>query len=158
MRKILLIAASSLLLVAVPGYAQDSAADAAAVVAKADAAVDVVTEPTVPATGKIIFFRKGGLMGAAISCAVFEKGAKVNSLPPGKFFEIDATEGVHEYTVRSEATDTLRIEVEAGETYYNECSIGMGIMAGRPNLSPVDVARWDQKKGKLKPAKPNKPE
>lgn len=104
-------------------------------------------------TGKVVFFRKGGLFGAAISCAVFENGVKVNSLPPGKYFEIAATPGIHQYSVRSEATDTLRIEVEAGETYYNECSIGMGVMAGRPNLAPVDEARWNSKKDKLKPAK-----
>ncbi len=59
--------------------------------------------------------------------------------------------------MRSEAKDSLRIEVEAGETYYNECSIGMGVMAGRPNLAPVDIARWNEKKGKLKLMKKEEP-
>jgi hypothetical protein len=120
-------------------------------------AAEMAKPAAAPATGKVIFFRKGGLFGAAISCAVFENGVKVSSLSPGKYFEINAAEGIHQYSVRSEATDTLRIEVEAGETYYNECSIGLGVVAGRPNLAPVDEARWNEKKAKLKLAKKEVP-
>ena len=120
-------------------------------------AAEMAKPTAAPATGKVVFFRKGGLFGAAISCAVFENGVKVSSLSPGKYFEIDAAEGIHQYSVRSEATDTLRIEVEAGETYYNECSIGLGVLAGRPNLAPVDEARWNEKKAKLKLAKKEVP-
>ena len=175
MKKIILIAALPLLFAATPMLAQDMAKEEIAkpemakeemakpemakeVMAKDEmAAAEMVKPAALPATGKVIFFRKGGLFGAAISCAVFENGVKVNSLPPGKYFEIDAAEGIHQYSVRSEATDTLRIEVEAGETYYNECSIGLGLMAGRPNLAPVDEARWNEKKAKLKLAKKEVP-
>lgn len=101
--------------------------------------------------GKIIFFRKGGLVGAAISCAVHEKGERLTSLPPGKFAVVYADPGIHEYSVKSEATDTLRLEIEPGETYYSKCSISMGIMAGRPNLSPADKAGFDALSAKLKP-------
>jgi hypothetical protein len=172
MKKLIMIAALPLLFAATPTFGQEAAVEAAAATAEAavadaaapaGAAVEAVADMAKPAaaagsgTGKLVFFRKGGLMGMAISCAVFENGVKVSSLSPGRYFEIDATEGVHQYSVRSEATDTLRIEVEAGETYYNECSIGMGIMAGRPNLSPVDEARWNEKKGKLKLMKKEEP-
>jgi hypothetical protein len=170
MKKLIIIAAMPLLWAATPIFAQDTAVSAVQtaaetavtdVAAPAVAAVEAVTEmakpASAPATGKMVFFRKGGIFGAAISCAVFENGVKVSSLSPGKYFEIDAAEGVHQYSVRSEATDTLRIEVEGGETYYNECSIGMGIMAGRPNLAPVDEARWNEKKAKLKMMKKEEP-
>jgi hypothetical protein len=163
MKKYIKIAALPFLFVTTPCFAQDAVIETATAQAEATvtdaaapavAAVEAVAEmakpAATPATGKLVFFRKGGLFGAAISCAVFENGVKVSSLSPGKYFEIDATEGVHQYSVRSETTDTLRIEVEGGETYYNECSIGMGIMAGRPNLAPVDEARWNEKKAKLK--------
>lgn len=101
--------------------------------------------------GKIVFFRKGGFVGSAISCAVHEKGEKVTSLPPGKFAVVYAEPGIHEYTVKSEATDMLRLEIEPGETYYAKCNISMGIMAGRPNLSPSDKAGFDSMNAKLKP-------
>jgi hypothetical protein len=103
--------------------------------------------------GRVIFFRKGGLFGAAISCAVHENGAKLTSLPPGKFAIVEVEPGIHEYTVASEAKDTLRLEVEAGETYYAKCNVTMGVMAGRPNLSPSDQATYDAMSAKLKPVK-----
>jgi hypothetical protein len=102
--------------------------------------------------GQVIFFRRGTIVGAAISCATFENGAKVSSLSPGRYFVLPATPGVHNYTVRSEAKDVLRLEIEAGETYFAECTIGMGFMAGRPNLSPSDVAAFNGRLPKLKPA------
>lgn len=123
-------------------------------------AQDAPAEPVAGATmesdipegkGKIVFFRKGGLMGAAISCAVHEKGAKLTSLPPGRFAVIYAEPGIHEYSVKSEATDMLRLEIEPGETYYSKCNVTMGIMAGRPNLSPSDKAGYDAMSAKLKP-------
>jgi hypothetical protein len=82
---------------------------------------------------------------------VHEKGAKLTSLPPGKFAIVYAEPGIHEYSVKSEATDTVRMEIEPGETYYSKCNISMGIMAGRPNLAPSDKAAFDSMSGKLKP-------
>lgn len=123
-------------------------------------AADVV-EGIVPAPpkgkGQVVFFRKGGFVGSAISCAVHENGAKLTRLPPGKYHVHVAEPGIHEYSVRSEATDTLRLEVEPDETYFAQCTITMGIMAGRPNLSPTDQATFFGMSAKLKPAI-NKPE
>lgn len=116
------------------------------------AAAPAATASDIPeGKGKVVFFRKGGLMGAAISCAVHEKGERLTSLPPGKFAVLYAEPGIHEYSVKSEATDTLRLEIEPGETYYSKCNIQMGIMAGRPNLSPSDKAGFDAMSAKLKP-------
>jgi hypothetical protein len=108
--------------------------------------------PPAAGKGQVVFFRKGGLMGAAISCAVHENGAKLSSLSPGKYVVVAADPGVHQYSVKSEATDTLRLEVEAGETYYAQCTVGMGVMAGRPNLSPSDAEIFGGMK--LKPVLP----
>ena len=47
-----------------------------------------------------------------------------------------ATPGRHEYTVKSEAKDTLALNVEDGETQYASCKIKMGIMVGRPDIRP----------------------
>jgi hypothetical protein len=52
--------------------------------------------------------------------------------------------------VHGETKDVLTIEVEAGETYYVLGSLGMGIVAGRPNLSPSDEATFVSMSGKLK--------
>jgi hypothetical protein len=111
-----------------------------------------------PASGKgqVIFFRKGGFAGSAISCAVHENGAKLTSLPPGHFAVLDVDPGVHSYTVQSEATDTMRLDVQAGQIYYASCTISMGIMAGHPNLTPSDHTTFFAMGTKLKPVAPPK--
>lgn len=92
--------------------------------------------PNPPAgMGQVVFYRSS-IMGALISCKVHEGGKIVNHLPPRKYFVMQATPGIHEFTVKSEAKDVIRLEVEDGETQYVRCSIGMGIGVGRPNLSP----------------------
>ena len=69
---------------------------------------------------------------------------KIFGLPGlGSYFVSSIAPGTHVYTVHSEAKDVLTIEVEAGETYYVQGSITMGILAGRPNLSPSDEAAFN---------------
>ena len=97
-----------------------------------------------PGMGQVVFYRSSR-MGALISCRVRENGEVVNKLPPGRYFIHQTTPGPHEYTVRSESTDRLRLEVEEGETQYVRCAIGMGIGVGRPNLSPQSREDFDKR-------------
>jgi hypothetical protein len=109
----------------------------------------VIGEPEA-GKGQIVFYRTGGFVGAAISCNVRENDALIGGLSGGKYFVVQVQPGKHTYTTKSEAKDTLNMEIESGETYYVRCTIGAGIMAGRPNLSPVDKAAFDEKSGGLK--------
>lgn len=114
----------------------------------ADTAMPKKTAAAVPAPpagmGQIVFYRSSR-MGALISCRVREGGEVVNKLPPGKYFIHQTTPGIHEYAVKSEAKDMLRIEVEEGETQYVRCAINAGIGVGRPNLSPQSRADFDKR-------------
>ena len=99
-------------------------------------ATESIVIPTPPAgKGQIVFFRPGGT-GFAVGCSVNENGQKISSLGPGRYFIMTATPGRHEYTVKSEAKDTLALNVEDGETQYASCKIKMGIMVGRPDIRP----------------------
>lgn len=121
---------------------QANAADSPEVAAKG--APEIAPPP--PGMGQVVFYRSS-MMGALISCRVHEGAAVVNKLPPGKYFVHQTTPGIHEYAVKSEAKDTLRVAVEEGETTYARCAIGMGFMAGRPNLSTQSREDFD-KRGK----------
>lgn len=92
--------------------------------------------------GQIVFYRTGTIMGAAMGCAVNEKGQKISSLGSGRYFILVTDPGRHEYTVKSEAKDVLALQVEDGETQYAMCKIKMGIMAGRPDLRPSTEAEF----------------
>lgn len=112
-----------------------------------EAAAPIAIPAPAAGTGQIVFFRPGG-MGFAMGCSVNENGAKISSLGAGRYFVLRTTPGRHEYTVKSEAKDTLALEVEEGETKFAKCKIKMGIMAGRPDLAPADEAEF--RKGNFK--------
>jgi hypothetical protein len=95
-----------------------------------------VIPPPPPGKGQIVFYRKGGLGGAAIGCSVHENGQKVSSLGGGKVFIMVAEPGKHQFSVKSEAKDVLTLEVEPDETQFVQCKIKMGFLVGRPDMRP----------------------
>jgi hypothetical protein len=133
---------------AAPAEAATTAAPAEAAAPAAPAEVTVGT----PAAGKgqVVFFRPGGRPGFLLTFSVHEGDKGVVKLPSGSFYAIDAEPGAHTYTIQSEAKDSLTLEVEAGEVYYVEQTMGMGLMVGRPHLNPSDQATFA--KTKLKPS------
>jgi hypothetical protein len=92
--------------------------------------------------GLVVFYRPGSLMGAALGCTVHEGSAEVARLGSGKYYTVTAEPGKHVYNTEGEAKDVLNLEVEPDETYFVKCKIGMGIMAGRANLSPSDKGEF----------------
>jgi hypothetical protein len=147
MKLLIMIGAAAAL--ATPAVAQDAAPAAnAPTTASAEKVAPQIPAP--PAgMGQVVFYRPGG-MGGLVSCRVNEGDKVVNRLPPGKYFIQQTTPGVHEYSVHSEAKDLLRVNVEDGETQYARCTIRMGIMVGRPNLSTQDRADFEKRGKKLK--------
>lgn len=119
--------------------------------AKADEEKGVKKVIPAPAEGKgqVVFYRPGG-MGFALGCGVNENGERLSALGAGKYFILPVDPGSHSYTVKSEATDLLTLEVEPGETYYVKCKIKMGIMVGRPNIAPSTQEEFDKDSAKLK--------
>jgi hypothetical protein len=160
MRHTLLV--SALLL---PGFAAaqetaQSSADAApaAAVAVEAAAAPAVTQsglitPPPEGKGQVVFFREKKFAGAGVRYKVREGESELGKLSSGVFFVHVTEPGTHEYTVHSEAKDVLTLKVEPGETYYVQGDITMGVLMGRPNLSPKDAATFEAMSAKLKPAK-----
>jgi hypothetical protein len=99
--------------------------------------------------GQVVFFRPSG-PGFVLGCTVKEGDAKVSSLGNGKYFILVTTPGAHEYNVRTEAKDALTVLVEPDETQFVRCKMKMGVMVGRPDISPSTPAEFADKSGKLK--------
>ena len=100
--------------------------------------------------GQVVFFRPSNFVGGMIGFKVREGKTELGKLRSGKYFVAAVEPGAHEYVVHSEAKDVLNLEVEAGETYYVQGSITMGLLVGRPNLSPSDRAAFEAVADKLK--------
>jgi hypothetical protein len=92
--------------------------------------------------GQVVFFRPSRFVGAALSFTVRESEQDLGRLPNGRYFVHAATPGIHEYEIGR--NDTLRLEIEPGETYYAIQSTQMGIVAGRAVLSPSDQAAFEE--------------
>ena len=105
-------------------------------------------------TATVIFFRPRKFVGAAIGFKVRENGTEMGKLRNGKYFSLKVKPGTHAYDVHGETKDVLTLEVEAGQTYYVQGTLGVGIVAGRPNLSPSDQSTFDSMKDKLKEVAP----
>lgn len=127
-------------------------AEATAAGARAGASIPAPPE----GKGQIVFFRDKKFAGAALSYIVREDNKELGKLSNGTWFVHVTEPGRHAYVVHSEAKDVLNLEVEDGETHYVSGSISMGVLAGRPNLSPSDQAAFDKAAGDLKPSKPLK--
>lgn len=132
------------LVLAPAAFATDKDKDAAAAIEAEEPgaiqAADFVIPQPPAGKGQVVFYRKGGFVGSAVACSVFESGEKVSSLGGGRFFVMVADPGKHEFTVKTEAKDSITLEVEPDETQFAECKIKMGFMVGRPDLRPVTEA------------------
>lgn len=107
--------------------------------------------------GQVVFFRPSRFVGAALSFSVHEGDTGVGKLGNGSYFLVVADPGPHAFSIQGEVTDTLNLEVEAGETQYVTQSIGVGIVMARPHLTPSDQAAFDKldpKSMKLSTKKP----
>lgn len=49
---------------------------------------------------------------------------------------VDLEPGIHEFSVKVETTDHLRMELEPDETYFVQCVMTFGILRARPDLRP----------------------
>lgn len=92
--------------------------------------------------GLVVFFRPSRFSGGALTFTIRENDTPLGRLPNGRYFVYAADPGVHEF--ESGRNDTLRLEVEEGETYYIQQNIAMGFMAGRGVLAPADQAAFDE--------------
>lgn len=112
--------------------------------------------PPPPGKAQVIFFRRNSFVGGALGGRVRENEVPIGNLTSGKYFLHVTDPGVHTYTVKTEVTENLTMELEVGETYFVEETVSMGILVGRLNLSPSNANAFDEAYPKMKPAKPLK--
>ena len=128
-----------------------------AAVAQADTVIAAPIVVAAPAAGasQVVFYRPSA-MGMAISCNIREDGKMLGTTNNSRYFVLATSPGPHKYTTHGETTDVLNVETEADATTYVRCKIMMGVMSGRPNLSPSSKEEFDARSGNLKLSDPVK--
>jgi hypothetical protein len=128
------------------------APEAAPAVVEAPAATpsettSAITGPPPAGKGLVVFFRPSRFTGGAITFTAREGETEIGRLGNDRYFTLAADPGIHEYNIRG--GETIRIEVEEGETYYLQLNIAMGMMSGRGVLAPSDKATFEDKSPRL---------
>lgn len=100
--------------------------------------------------GQIVFWRGATMMGGGMGCGVNQGAERISALGRGKYFVMNLAPGAYEFNAKSEAKDVLNLEVAAGQTQFVKCTIKMGVMVGRPNLSPSTPEEFAEKRGDLR--------
>lgn len=129
-------------------------AEAAAPPAPAAPAVALPAGINAPPEGKgqIVFFRPSRFVGAALSFTVRENEAALGRLGNARYFVHVAEPGIHEYEIGR--NDTMRMEIEPGETYWVMQTTQMGLMAGRSGLAPSDQAAFEEAAPRMRVSNP----
>lgn len=128
-------------------------ASAPAAMAQAEAEAEFVIPTPPEGKGQVIFYRTGGLSGAALGCAVFDSGVadKLSSLGAGRYFVLVSEPGPRSFTVKSlETKDALTLEIEPDETQFVRCKIKSGFMSGRADIAPSNEGEFRKRYGNPK--------
>lgn len=96
--------------------------------------------------GKIVFYRRGGLIGSAIGCPIRFKGEQIVELGRSKAFEWQVRSGRY---ILENKTSSVEVSVEPGETRYVRCQMKSGFIASRADLQIVDGSEYAEIKGQL---------
>lgn len=89
--------------------------------------------------GRIFFYRAPGL-GMALQPDIKLGDEVVGQSKPSSFFFVDRPAGRYVARARTEAEDTVDIELGEGEEVYVHLTMGLGFFVGRPYLAIRDQA------------------
>lgn len=93
---------------------------------------------------KFYVYRPGGL-GSFIGYDVYLGDSIICRVTNSSKYEIEVTQsGLTTLWAKTESMAEVPVDIEFGREYYLRCSVGMGVMVGRPQLQLVD-----RKQGKL---------
>jgi hypothetical protein len=112
--------------------------------------------PAQPPEKAIVYvYRNARFFGDAVVYTVNAGGVPLVKLQPGGYIALVAEPRETEFSARTEATTSITLDLEPGETYYLKGGVGVGFLIGRPQLTLVDDvvgASEIQKCKKLGPA------
>jgi hypothetical protein len=122
--------------------ASSAASDAAALEVEGPIAIP----PPPHGKGQVVFFRAKSPLGFGQWFNVREAGQVLGKLTNGAYFVHVTSPGVHTYTasLEPELKDHLKLNVDAGETYFVEGALTGGLVIGAADLSPSTRASFNK--------------
>ena len=97
--------------------------------------------------GLVYFYRLPNFAGSFVSFPVWDEAETdkdIVVMRNGGYYLHFCSPGKHTFATKSEATDSLSIDVESGKVYFVRYSIRMGAFAGRPHIELVSLEQGAQ--------------
>lgn len=93
--------------------------------------------------GRVFFYRKDSMLGAALQPEINFDGSVVGHSRPGGFFYVDAAVGSHEAMTSTEVSNKVSFVLAPGEVKYVRTAPSFGVLIGHvtPTLVGVDEAK-----------------
>lgn len=93
--------------------------------------------------GRVFFFRKASMLGAALQPVINLDGSVVGESKPGGFFYVDTTVGSHVAMTSTEVSNKLSFVLAPGEVKYVRTAPSFGLLVGHitPTLVGADEAK-----------------
>jgi len=88
----------------------------------------------------IIFYREAKFAGSAITYKIMHDSIFVGKMELGARMVYKCKPGLLKFWAHTESKNFIIIEAKAGETYYIECSVGVGALVGTPAFRQVRAA------------------
>lgn len=85
----------------------------------------------------VIFYREAKFVGSAITYKIMHDSILVGKMELGATMTYTCKPGLQKFWAHTESKNFIFIEAKAGETYYIECSVGMGALVGTPVFRQV---------------------
>lgn len=94
-------------------------------------------EPVAAEMSRITVYRPS-VFGTAIQPMVYVNGAPTQRCKPRGAFSVDVPRGVHRISATTEVEKGIRVDTTNASQAYVKCSIGIGLVAGRPYFEVID--------------------
>src|SRR5688572_10997125 len=85
-------------------------------------------------TATVHFYRTRSMKGAAITYKVYHDSTLVGQMKPGTVYVCSVKPGVNKFTAKTESKEFIFINAEAGEEYFVNCTLAIGMLVGKPKF------------------------
>jgi hypothetical protein len=83
-------------------------------------------------------YRDAAFVGGGVRYTVNAGAEPIVKLVPGGYYGYLAEPVETEFSAKTEATSSITVDLEPGETYYLKGDVGVGLLVGRPELTLVN--------------------
>lgn len=99
----------------------------------------------------VYFYRSASLKGGAINYNIYDDTVLIGKMTPGQVLMYYAKPGDRQFIAKMESKSTALMTVEAGKSYFVECSVSIGVVVGNPTMRQVTSQRGVPAVAKINP-------